>query len=1184
MVLSHRENSTTSYPVGAAGRFKRQREREAEAKRQEQRVEDVLAHTTHIVNTIASINGKYVLTLNNERRRLAHQVMELQTQSTKHQQQHAEDSTQLVLSELARLRDVVSSGVKDRLIHSLREEADKGFAGVFDAVSSHVGTALQGSLALADVELSAERQLNHTLVQQLQDYTQTLLSEVKSATLRAFQAEVEAMQRDVLVAKLQAACAFVENRLVRHEQEVDVLMRVVAQLAEKSRFVESARADMRRAKRHVRLLEQHLGLSDIVAAVQAEMARASSDASVEVPRGSAPPPSPDPLLRSSAPHYFALRLLEHKEMTLTDLVDSWQQQEARIMEAEQRYARLEDVVKRVQHDALVVHERYLEEKQRREIADRRITDMVRERLHPPGDAAISQEMQRLRWAYTEVVDDAAQLAVNLKVCRDELQRSQEDAARLSARVQQLQRDAETDQVAMAIQELRSEYAARIRHLEEAATRAEVQLLLAQCVSKQYGAAATEATEALQRVAQANTELSTAALQVIPGDRSASSTESTMWRQQVEAVEAQAERLLSATAELKGSAAVQGELCAAQVEELMRQWTLVREAEMATRLPSAADCPQSSRRLTTDSHDASGDGAESCTLVSSSIAAEESTDRLKAVLDASRFALREALVLLSSSLQSTDVERSQLVDVSMSDAQYVCELMAEVRRVTTERDRLRAQVKVCQELLEKNHVTVVERALMHDIPVEDSLNVAEATERIEVLKNQLAAAKQVCERSLNEVKQVAAEKDDAELRLTELAREHEVLQGHSSRLTDQLHKSLARESALMEKNVALQTQLTGLVQFPDAPTPEEETSSAAPHTTAARLTDLFSSLQELLSSLNAEISALLVDRADGTSRLVDIGSGSNNHTGAEGAEDAVLADSLSRSGMINIVRVLKDTLHTAGLLRASLKEASGAQAAGLCAAAATTASTVPENAAGGSSAVETARVVPPPPPEAQLRALEYRSSLLEAKLKSAVAERLEMRERLQKAEKKTADMEAANQRLLTISKSVMEKQNSLKLENEQLRAQLRQVTVATNAASAPPSGPSAAPAYTQVPAPHEGASAPLPLTLPVETPAPPQHVEVGATVAPTYSASAVTPSPAPAHEDDSPVGNASVPECTAPSGQKENKAGTNQTSESLAVNIDVAHSWEHVSEGLVPETATPLGAVGDVAEAASQSDE
>ncbi|SYZ66438.1 hypothetical_protein (plasmid) [Leishmania braziliensis MHOM/BR/75/M2904] len=211
MGLSQRGHPVSSDSAGAAGRFKRQRVREAEARRQEQRVEDVLTHTTHIVDAIATINGKYVLTLNDERARLVHQVTELQTQLTKHQRQHAEDTTHLVLSEFARLRGVVSSGVKDRLLQSLREEANKGHADVFDAVSAHVDDALQGSLAVADTELSAERQLNHTLVQQLQNYTQTLLREVKGATSRAFRAEVEVMQRDVLVAKLQAACVFAQT-------------------------------------------------------------------------------------------------------------------------------------------------------------------------------------------------------------------------------------------------------------------------------------------------------------------------------------------------------------------------------------------------------------------------------------------------------------------------------------------------------------------------------------------------------------------------------------------------------------------------------------------------------------------------------------------------------------------------------------------------------------------------------------------------------------------------------------------------------------------------------------------------------------------------------------------------------------------------------------------------------------
>lgn len=1150
MMLSQGEHSASSGSAGAQGRFKRQRE--AEVKRREQRVEDVLAHTTHIVDTIASINGKYVLSLNGERARLAHQVTELQRRMTKHQLQHAEDTTQRVLSDLERLRGAVTSSVKDQLIKSLLDDAEKGRGDAFDAVWAHVDEALHGSLAVAEAELSAERQLNHTLVQQLQSYTQTILREVNGATSRAFKAEVEVMQRDVLVARLRAACTFAENRLVRHEQEVDALMRVVAQLAEKSRYAESARADGRRAKYHVRLLEQHLGLNEIVAAVRGEVARASSDVYAEMQRGSAPPAPPDLSLRSSAPHYYALKMLEHKEMTLTDLVDSWQQQEARIIEAEQRYTCIKGVVKRVQHDALVVHQRYLEEKQRREIADRRITDMVRERLHSQKDQAISQEVQRLRWAYTEVVDDAAQLAVNLKVCRDELRRAQEETAGLSAQVRQLQRDAEMDQVALTIQELRSEYTARVRDLEEASTRAEMQLRLAEIVSTQYGSAATEATAALQRVAQANAELSTATLQVIPDDRDAVARSNAAWREEVERIETQSERVLAMIRHMEGFESAQGNLYDAQVKELMRQWTLAREAEKAAMTSSAA--AEGLRRgggLMAISREAVDDGTESRTLVSSSIAGEESMEKVNAVLGASQFALREALVLLNTSLQSTDVERSRLVDTSLSDAQCVSELMTEVRRVTAERDRLRAQVKVCQELLEKNHVTVVERALMHDVPVEDSLNVAEATERIEVLKNQLAAAKQVCERSLNEVKQVTAEKDDVELRLAQLRREHEVLQGHSSRLKDKLHRSLARESELMEKNMALQTQLTDLVQPPGVPAQEAEASSTALQTTATHLTDLFSSLQESLGSLNAEIMTLRRKHVDEASIDADVVSGGNNGAGAEDTEGALFVDSLSRSGMMNIVRVLKDTLHKAGLLKASLKSFSGAQAIGLCAAA-----KVSEGGAGGSGGAVAASVVPHPSPETQQRALEYRSSLLEAKLASMAAERLEMRERVQKAEKTTADMEAANQRLLTISKSVMEKQNMLKTENEQLRAQLLQLTAATNAASAPRPEPHAVP--------------PVSDTQSVEASVSSQHVLLSATAAPTSSASAAKQPSAPFVGDDLPAANAWVTDSAVPSAQEQEEEKAEGALESVAGNMAVAPPSAPMDEEPVPETGASAG--------------
>ena len=227
---------------------KRQRDRELADKRQEQRVEDVLAHTTRIVDAIAGINTNYVRSLSDERLRLASQVEQLQSQHISEQLRQSEATTQLVYNNLKALRGTVSRNVKDRFIDQLRTQVDQGQSAVLDALAAHIDGALQGALTVTDTQLSAERQLSATLVQQLRSYAHTLLSTAKAANERAFKAEVDAVQKDVLIAKLRAAHLFEQNRLLRHEHEVDALMRVVAQLAEKSRLGDSARAALLKAK------------------------------------------------------------------------------------------------------------------------------------------------------------------------------------------------------------------------------------------------------------------------------------------------------------------------------------------------------------------------------------------------------------------------------------------------------------------------------------------------------------------------------------------------------------------------------------------------------------------------------------------------------------------------------------------------------------------------------------------------------------------------------------------------------------------------------------------------------------------------------------------------------------------------------------------------------------------------
>ncbi|KPI89273.1 hypothetical protein ABL78_1606 [Leptomonas seymouri] len=1009
---------------------KRQRQRDLADERREKRVEDVLAHTTHIVDAIAGINSNYICSLNDECTRLACRVEELQTQHTSHQLERSETTTQLVYHNLKSLRNAVSTNVKDRFIELLRGQVDQGQSEVIDTLTAHIDDALKGSLSVVDTQLSAERQLSATLVEQLRTYTQMLLATAKAANQRAFKAEVDSMHKDVVMAKLRATQLFEQNRLLRHEHEVDALMRVVAQLAEKSRFVESARTELLKAKRHVRCLEKYLDLNGIVAAVQTESVAAASSSG-----GAAeaiPPLPPNPVLRESAPHYFALKMLEHKEITLTELVDSWQGQESRILEAERRYAQLENVVRQVQHDALVVHQRYLEEKQRREIADRQITDMVRERLYPQKDASAFQEMQRLRWAYTEVVDDAAQLAVSLKVCRDELQEVQAEVSRLTSQVGQLKRDAETDQVALTIQELRSEYTGRVLGLEEVFVRTQLQLSLAQQISRQYGSVAAEATDALQQASRANAEFSEVPPPVAPRE---DSWRNSGWYEDVQKAEAQAAKLLSLTSEIKSFGLQHGELYEAQMEKLMEQWSRMRS--------ETAQKPTGTRAA--DGSSSSGPHNASSTLGSSTAPSAEFATKMDSVVNSSKMALREALLLLVASLQSTDVERSNLLDASLSDAQYVTELVKEIAAITNERDRLRAQVKLCRDLLEKNHVTVVERALMHDVPVEDSLNVAEAAERITVLRDQLAAAKQLCDRALGEVKQVTSEKETAEANLMELTRVHEVLQAHAARLADNLRASMEKETALIEERASLQHQIALLVQQPATAAASTGDGDAVAATAACppsmQLSALFATLSETVQRLDKEIRSLHSSRDNRGGDAPDSSTASiaaDEKRDEEGG-DTVLQESLSRSGMMSVVGALKDTLHKAGLLKASLASATGAQAAALCAAA----SAAAEPGEGGTWV--DSPVIPKPALETQQHGRAYVAAQYESKLAQYAAERQQMLERLQRAEQTAGEMEAANRRLLGVSKSVLEKQNVLKAENEALRAQLTQLT-------APPAPP------------------------------------------------------------------------------------------------------------------------------------
>ncbi|CCW63454.1 unnamed protein product [Phytomonas sp. EM1] len=633
--------------------------------------------------------------------------------------------------------------------------------------------------------------------------------------------------------------------------------------------------------------------------------------------------------------------------------------------------------------------------------------MVRERVAPGSGAAATAELSRLRQSYTQVADDAAQLAVSLKLTRGELEEAKAEIEALRQKNAQLQKDAQADEVGRTLAELERVYEENTRELRERFIEAETQRgILAETVEKLHETV-TELQEAFTQASANHTELDLrekrnrdrlkelskaplAGLESLRAAGKALKDENAEMESKVGELE-----LVSGNLTVEQSRSL--ELFQKQIQDLFQGF---QEVLWPDSTPSVIGPREGSSLVAKDKGDAALQ--EPCL---SSWCAEDKNELLLRVL-------QSALQFVASHLESGDTQCARLLDASLSDAELVNELRSKLHHLTRDRDRLLQKLTKSLNLIEQNRLTVLENAMLHEVPLEDSLSAAEAAEQIALLRDQLDVAAQLHKWGMKEIEDLKKTKEDLEGEVRRLRKGGEITAQQLQRTDDALQQSLAREKELLKRSISLQSQVAALAAYAPVGSPSNETGEGEGEGASldADAPPRPPPLSELLQRVSVQLAG--IERAAVELNARRRGQGVPPEASLCPSPEH-LAERIARGGFGQVVELLHAAMVRAKGLQEGLEDGMLRHAAGLAALL----------RPGVSSS------------EGALLAERERRAALEAELNVLKAEKEQVRQRLQAAEDGMAKAEEAKHRILSISKTLMERQSRLLEENKQLKSRL-----------------------------------------------------------------------------------------------------------------------------------------------------
>lgn len=944
-----------------------------------------------ITKSVGSVNGAVLQSVVRKAQQLQRTLEGSRTSNAELWKQMSRCQANRVVTALSHARIADDSRQKTHSIGIMKEQLESSTALAVGELMKGFDSASKTTIALFSSQLEGEQQINEKLVERVQNLLRGALQALQVYSQRALDADLSALKKDVTIARLQSSLSFYQNASLRHHEEVLSLIDMVRILASKGKDADHVSSQLRQAKAHVRLLEKHLDLSGVVHAIV-------PPDFVPVQPGTEPP---NPALQRTAPEYFALRLLQHRDVTLSELVDAWQRQESRIAEAEAKYVALKESVAVLRREALTVHEHFIEERRRREVVEHRLADLVRERIHPSGSELLSQQLTQLRMDYTRALDNSVQMATSLNMAREQLSDERAKCAELERTVQQLKDDSDAGKVVHTVAALRRYYEEEVSRLRNDTVNAETQCALAVAQAETQQRATREVEEALKITERTMTDVSSA-LQRVDSKR----FDDKGRRHQGGSGVVQSGQLAAEVKDAVSRSEAHFQKAITSFEAMLNDKAAQREEDLRAfgqqvlRLIATFESLQSVAS-------AANDGAENAAVVVDVTMERHQRDEIRSLL---RETLAQTLHFLSNKLETTQMTETNLLDAAINDGQNVSVLLDKVREVTKERDLALERLARCEQLIDQHGLVAMDRVLMHEAPVDNSLDAVEASEQIAAMREQLTSLQAVRDAAMTELTALREEKQNISEDAEHTALQLKLLKNHNSDLLSSLQEHLTRETTLVEQLHRQQRQLQQIAadgeQSPPASNPEERVECMKG--------PLGQQLEELCSGFTAVKEQLVY-----LSETIPWNSG----------EKEAIESHLLRSGVRQVADTLRQALQRAELFRNSLQTETAALDVAEETEPLQGADTATEGEQGQLAALKEQLAAAMSAHESLIRGRDEELARLRAELAASASREESLRKGHEELQKQNADIQEKAMRLLHVNKQLVERVKTSRTEGE-----------------------------------------------------------------------------------------------------------------------------------------------------------
>ncbi|CUG89646.1 Hypothetical protein, putative [Bodo saltans] len=548
-------------------------------------------------------------------------------------------------------------------------------------------------------------------------------SAVEESKLRE---QVRALEKQVAdgrlrAARLQASLNCASNAAAGHQQEVVGLVQVMEQVVKRTRENAGCIVDLARSRAQVRKLQKYMTLKDIAAAMvlpddegqqttaTLEPVSIEAAAALHVDEGLPPAPMvrpsmPGAAVKAVAPSFYALRVLQHKDISIAELVDDWLLQGEKIISLEGNLTHCTTALEKLQREATKTHSLYSEERRRREAEERRVAELQRQRLVGAGSGnAAMAEFDKIRLQVSTLMDTNAIITVQLRHAREDSLSAERDAETFRAAIRDLKSAGQEDAVVQAVSAMKL-------HFEREASR----------LCKEHVRVATALEEANQKI-----EASQSRIQV---ERAAREQQQTAFEATSLALQ-ESEKLLSRVLTASNANSKR----AAQKDASSAMELLAHSEEHKA---AAGDSHSQKCRGTTSSVSSSEVYAQ-LEDVANTLRALYAETRINSnhkhgvattqsaaappdiyVQEELRRALHAALTFTTVLMEGDIESRKYMVNAHIADAQAICTLHEELKRTQNQLEKATLDLEKSQEFIERHGLRAVEAVLMHELEQPD----------------------------------------------------------------------------------------------------------------------------------------------------------------------------------------------------------------------------------------------------------------------------------------------------------------------------------------------------------------------------------------------------------------------------------------------------------------------------------